>query len=41
MPGNYLFANIGRTNILMYALVRRLWNAARKAAGVSRKITPL
>ncbi len=41
MPGDYLFANIGRTNILMYALVHRLWTAARRAAGVSRKITPL
>jgi integrase len=41
MPGDYLFANIGRTNILMYALVHRLCTADRKAAGVSRKITPL
>lgn len=40
MAGDYLFANIGRTNILMYALVHRLWQAARKAAGVARRITP-
>ncbi|MFF7309086.1 tyrosine-type recombinase/integrase [Streptomyces sp. NPDC008137] len=40
MAGDYLFANIGRTNILMYALVHRLWQAARRAAGVTRKVTP-
>ncbi|MGW4922793.1 tyrosine-type recombinase/integrase [Streptomyces parvulus] len=41
MPGDYLFANIRRTNILMHALVHRLWTAAKRAAGVFRKITPL
>jgi integrase len=40
LAGDYLFANIGRTNILMYALWHRLWHAARKAARVVRNITP-
>lgn len=39
MAGGYLFANVGRTNILMYALVHRLWQAARKAAGITRRVT--
>ncbi|WP_078963322.1 tyrosine-type recombinase/integrase [Streptomyces durhamensis] len=37
--GDYLFSNIGRTNILMYSLVDRLWRIAKKAAGISRRIT--
>ncbi|MER6121957.1 tyrosine-type recombinase/integrase [Streptomyces sp. NPDC001795] len=39
LEGDYLFSNIGRTNILMYSLVDRLWRKAKKAAGVSRRIT--
>lgn len=39
MEGDYLFSNVGRTNILMYSLVDRLWRNARKAAGITRKIT--
>ncbi|MEV3974359.1 tyrosine-type recombinase/integrase [Streptomyces sp. NPDC050698] len=39
MEGDYLFANVGRTNILMYSLVDRLWRNARQAAGITRKIT--
>ncbi|MFF6945541.1 tyrosine-type recombinase/integrase [Streptomyces lavendulae] len=40
MAGEYLFSNVGRTNILMYSLVNRLWTEARRAAGITRKITP-
>ncbi|GGX75819.1 tyrosine-type recombinase/integrase [Streptomyces hiroshimensis] len=40
IAGDYLFSNIGRTNILMYSLVDRLWRNAKKAAGIIRKITP-
>ncbi|MEU8543106.1 site-specific integrase [Streptomyces sp. NPDC048717] len=40
LKGDYMFSNVGRTNILMYSLVDRLWRGARKAAGVVRKITP-
>ncbi|WP_328485923.1 tyrosine-type recombinase/integrase [Streptomyces zaomyceticus] len=40
LEGDYLFSNVGRTNILMYALVDRLWRNAKKAAGIARKITP-
>lgn len=41
MAGDYLFANVGRTNILMYSLVDRLWRKARTAAGITtRSITP-
>jgi integrase len=40
LEGDYLFSNIGRTNILMYSLVARLWRTAKKAAGISRRITP-
>ncbi|MFJ5974626.1 tyrosine-type recombinase/integrase [Streptomyces sp. NPDC093060] len=39
LEGDYLFSNIGRTNILMYSLVDRLWRNAKKAAGISRRIT--
>ncbi|WP_329343824.1 site-specific integrase [Streptomyces sp. NBC_01352] len=39
MEGDYLFANVGRTNILMYSLVDRLWRNARATAGITRKIT--
>ncbi|MET9013974.1 tyrosine-type recombinase/integrase [Streptomyces olivaceoviridis] len=39
LEGDYLFANVGRTNILMYSLVDRLWRNAKKAAGISRRIT--
>ncbi|MFC4890938.1 tyrosine-type recombinase/integrase [Streptomyces beijiangensis] len=39
LAGEYLFANVGRTNILMYSLVSRLWHRARKADGITRKIT--
>jgi hypothetical protein len=34
------FANVGRTNILMYSLISRLWHEARRAAGIIREITP-
>ncbi|MEV5950607.1 tyrosine-type recombinase/integrase [Streptomyces sp. NPDC051993] len=40
LTGDYLFANIGRTNILMYSLISRLWHVARRAAGIAREITP-
>ncbi|WP_244809791.1 tyrosine-type recombinase/integrase [Streptomyces sp. So13.3] len=40
LVGDYLFANLGRTNILMYSLISRLWHAARCAAGIVREITP-
>ncbi|MEU1310975.1 tyrosine-type recombinase/integrase [Streptomyces cinnamoneus] len=40
LEGDYLFSNVGRTNILMYSLVDRLWRAAKKAADITRKITP-
>ncbi|GHC57731.1 tyrosine-type recombinase/integrase [Streptomyces cinnamoneus] len=40
IAGDYLFSNIGRTNILMYSLVDRLWRNAKKAADITRKITP-
>ncbi|MFK4688201.1 tyrosine-type recombinase/integrase [Streptomyces pristinaespiralis] len=40
LEGDYLFSNIGRTNILMYSLVDRLWRNAKKAAGITRRITP-
>lgn len=40
LEGDYLFSNVGRTNILMYSLVDRLWRNAKKAAGITRKITP-
>ncbi|MFF0700172.1 tyrosine-type recombinase/integrase [Streptomyces tendae] len=39
MQGDYLFANVGRTNILMYSLVDRLWRTARQEAGIERRIT--
>jgi integrase len=39
MEGDYLFSNVGRTNIMMYSLAARLWNEAKKAAGITRKIT--
>ncbi|MFD7738016.1 tyrosine-type recombinase/integrase [Kitasatospora sp. NPDC059800] len=39
MAGDYLFSNLGQSNILMYSLVDRLWRKARKSAGVTRKIT--
>lgn len=35
-----MFANIGRTNIQIYALVHWLWQAVRRAAGITRKVTP-
>ncbi|MER8047723.1 tyrosine-type recombinase/integrase [Streptomyces sp. NPDC094032] len=38
--GDYLFSNVGRTTILMYSLVDRLWRAAKGNAGITRKITP-
>ncbi|GGR10563.1 hypothetical protein [Streptomyces netropsis] len=34
IAGDYLFSNVGRTNILMYSLVDRLWRNAKKAAGI-------
>ncbi|MFI8392211.1 tyrosine-type recombinase/integrase [Streptomyces sp. NPDC085540] len=40
LQGDYLFSNIGRTNILMYSLVDRLWRTSKQAAGITRKITP-
>ncbi|MFI1258686.1 tyrosine-type recombinase/integrase [Streptomyces netropsis] len=40
IAGDYLFSNAGRTNILMQSLVDRLWRNAKKAAGVTRRITP-
>ncbi|MGE7389049.1 tyrosine-type recombinase/integrase [Streptomyces sp. NPDC004126] len=40
IEGNYLFSNVGRTNILMYSLVDRLWRTAKRAVGITRKITP-
>ena len=40
LPGDYLFSNVGGTNILMYALVDRLWRTAKQSAGITRKITP-
>ncbi|RKT08238.1 site-specific recombinase XerD [Streptomyces sp. 3211.6] len=40
IEGDYLFSNVGRTNILMYSLVDRLWRTAKRAAGITRKITP-
>jgi integrase len=39
LEGDYLFSNIGRTYILMYSLVDRLWRNAKKAAGITRRIT--
>ncbi|GAA2264232.1 hypothetical protein GCM10010415_30170 [Streptomyces atrovirens] len=39
LEGDYLFSNIGRTNILMYSLVDRLWRNAKRAAGIKRRIT--
>lgn len=39
LEGDYLFSNIGRTNILMYSLVDRLWRNAKGAAGIKRRIT--
>ncbi|MFG2727813.1 tyrosine-type recombinase/integrase [Streptomyces canus] len=39
LEGDYLFSNVGRTNILMYSLFDRLWCNAKKAAGISRRIT--
>ncbi|MEU3556384.1 tyrosine-type recombinase/integrase [Streptomyces fragilis] len=39
LEGDYLFSNVGRTNILMYSLVDRLWRNAKKAAGIKRRIT--
>ncbi|MFJ3516913.1 MULTISPECIES: tyrosine-type recombinase/integrase [unclassified Streptomyces] len=40
LPGDYLFSNVGGTNILMYSLVERLWRRAKQGAGITRKITP-
>ncbi|MGW4162476.1 tyrosine-type recombinase/integrase [Streptomyces sp. NPDC004788] len=40
LKGDYLFSNVGRTNILMYSLVDRLWRSAKRSAGITRKITP-
>ncbi|WP_405792544.1 site-specific integrase [Streptomyces sp. NBC_00029] len=40
LPGDYLFSNVGRTNILMYSLVDRLWRKAKQSAGITRTITP-
>ncbi|MFI5761572.1 tyrosine-type recombinase/integrase [Streptomyces sp. NPDC051563] len=40
IEGDYLFSNVGGTNILMYSLVDRLWRSAKAAAGITRKITP-
>ncbi|MFZ3492954.1 tyrosine-type recombinase/integrase [Streptomyces sp. 5.8] len=40
IEGDYLFSNVGGTNILMYSLVDRLWRKAKTAAGITRKITP-
>jgi integrase len=40
IEGDYLFSNVGRTNILMYSLVDRLWRRAKQAAGITRRITP-
>lgn len=39
LEGDYLFSNVGRTNILMYSLVDRLWRNAKTAAGIKRRIT--
>ncbi|MGW1109382.1 tyrosine-type recombinase/integrase [Streptomyces sp. NPDC002540] len=39
LEGDYLFSNVGRTNILMYSLVDRLWRNAKRAAGIKRRIT--
>ncbi|MFD4861019.1 tyrosine-type recombinase/integrase [Streptomyces atratus] len=39
LEGDYLFSNVGRTNILMYCLVDRLWRNAKRAAGIKRRIT--
>jgi hypothetical protein len=39
LEGEYLFSKSGRTNILMYSLVDRLWRNAKKAAGITRRIT--
>ncbi|MFE2165291.1 tyrosine-type recombinase/integrase [Streptomyces sp. NPDC059447] len=38
LPGDYLFCNVGRTNILMYSLVDRLWRKAEQDAGITRTI---
>ncbi|WP_329404444.1 tyrosine-type recombinase/integrase [Streptomyces melanogenes] len=40
IEGDYLFSNVGRTNILMYSLIDRLWRKAKAAAGIKREITP-
>ncbi|MFE0644596.1 tyrosine-type recombinase/integrase [Streptomyces sp. NPDC058877] len=40
LAGDYLFSNVGRTNILLYSLVDRMWCKARKEAGLTRTITP-
>ncbi|MEX2984274.1 tyrosine-type recombinase/integrase [Streptomyces sp. C36] len=40
MAGDYLFSNVGRTNILMYSLADRLWGKARRDAGIPRKVKP-
>ncbi|GGR36300.1 tyrosine-type recombinase/integrase [Streptomyces roseolus] len=40
LRGDDVFSDVGRTNILMCSLVDRLWRGARKAAGITRKITP-
>ncbi|MFJ6484582.1 MULTISPECIES: tyrosine-type recombinase/integrase [unclassified Streptomyces] len=39
LPGDYLFSNVGGTNMLMYSLVDRLWRRAEQSAGITRKIT--
>lgn len=36
LAGDYLFSNVGRTNILMYSLVDRLWRRAKASAGITR-----
>ncbi|WP_412566139.1 tyrosine-type recombinase/integrase [Streptomyces nojiriensis] len=40
IPGDYLFSDVGGTNILMYSLVDRLWRRAKQSAGITRTITP-
>ncbi|MCX4776186.1 tyrosine-type recombinase/integrase [Streptomyces sp. NBC_01264] len=40
IEGDYLFSNVGGTNILMYSLVDRLWRSAKAGAGITRRITP-